>query len=109
MHSLRSRGDISFEEISLTIPCIEMAYDGGVRDLQADQGHRPRCFKTHFWYRDCPKGGRYIVVVRGMCAHISKGVCMRVLSTAQIRLMQRGRSTTFSSTGFSMRARCALT
>lgn len=51
MHSLRSRGDMSFEEISLTIPCLEMAYDGGVLDLQADQGYKPRCFKTHLWYR----------------------------------------------------------
>lgn len=51
MHSLRSRGDMSFEEISLTIPCLEMAYDGGVLDLQADQGYRPRCFKTHLWYK----------------------------------------------------------
>ena len=65
MHSLRSRGDMSFEEISNTIPCIEVAHDIGITDLQADQGYRPRCFKTHFWYPDCPKGGRYIVVVRG--------------------------------------------
>ncbi len=66
MHSLRSRGDTSFEEISLTIPCLEMGYDSGIHEFDCDQGFIPRCYKTHFWYRDCPKGAKYVVVVRGM-------------------------------------------
>lgn len=57
---------MSFEEINLVIPCLEMGYDYGYRDLNAPQVAAPRVYKTHFWQRDCPKGaGRYIYVVRG--------------------------------------------
>lgn len=57
VHSLRTGGDMSYDEISLVIPCIEMAYDYGVKDLSTwPQGDfAPRAFKTHLWYRDCPK------------------------------------------------------
>jgi hypothetical protein len=57
LHSLRTGGDMSYDEISLVIPCIEMAYDYGVKDLSTwPQGDfSPRAFKTHLWYRDCPK------------------------------------------------------
>ncbi|PRW56116.1 sulfotransferase isoform A [Chlorella sorokiniana] len=66
VQTLRSRGDMSFEEINLVIPCIEMAWDGGYKDLQAPQPWSPRVFKTHIWYPDCPKaaGVKYIFVVR---------------------------------------------
>lgn len=67
-HSLRSQGDMSFEEINIVIPCLEMAWDSGLKDLDNNNqaGHRPRLFKTHSWYHDCPKGDgvRYIVVAR---------------------------------------------
>ena len=67
-HALRSQGDMSFEEINIVIPCLEMAWDSGLKDLDNyDQGgHHPRFFKTHSWYNDCPKGDgvRYIVVAR---------------------------------------------
>jgi hypothetical protein len=67
-HSLRSQGDMSFEEINIVIPCLEMAYDSGLKDLDNDDqgGYRPRLFKTHSWYPDCPKGDgvRYIIVAR---------------------------------------------
>lgn len=64
-HGLRSGGDMNFDEISLVIPCLEMAHDYGYSDLQAPQPYNPRMYKTHFWYRDTPKGaGKYIVVVR---------------------------------------------
>jgi hypothetical protein len=67
-HALRSGGDMSFEEINIVIPCLEMAYDSGLKNLDDDTqgGHRPRLFKTHSWYHDCPKGDgvRYIVVSR---------------------------------------------
>lgn len=64
--SLRSQGDMSFEEINLVIPCLEMAYDSGYTNLDAPQGHHPRLYKTHAWYRDCPKGPgvKYIYMVR---------------------------------------------
>ena len=67
VQSLRSRGDMSFEEINLVIPCLEMAYDYGYRDLNAPQGWNPRVYKTHAWYPHCPRGGegvKYVYVVR---------------------------------------------
>lgn len=65
IHSLRTRGDMNFEEINLVIPCIEAAHDYGYTDLDAPQVAHPRVFKTHFWYRDTPRGaGKYIYVVR---------------------------------------------
>jgi len=54
---------MDFEEISVPVPWIEMAHDLG-QDLNADQGYTPRAFKTHCWYDHCPKGAKYIVVVR---------------------------------------------
>eukprot|EP00037_Helgoeca_nana_P000404 m.21561 g.21561 ORF g.21561 m.21561 type:complete len:320 (-) comp10491_c0_seq1:116-1075(-) len=68
-HQLRSgvEGDMSFEEISEVVPFIELAHDQG-QDLGAPQPGQdrglPRCFKTHAWEPHCPKGGKYIVVVR---------------------------------------------
>ena len=64
VHMLRTRGDMNFDEISLVIPCIEMALDYGYSDLNADQGSMPRAFKTHFWYDHCPKGAKYIYIIR---------------------------------------------
>ncbi|EGD72479.1 hypothetical protein PTSG_11596 [Salpingoeca rosetta] len=62
-HQLRSRGSMDFEEISAVVPWIELAHDLG-QDLEEPQVAQPRCFKTHCWYDHCPKGGKYIVVVR---------------------------------------------
>lgn len=66
VHSLRSGGDMSFEEINLVIPCLEMGWDYGYRDMDAPQGYAPRVYKTHAWRRDCPQGdgAKYIFVVR---------------------------------------------
>lgn len=66
VQSLRSGGDMSFEEINLVIPCLEMGWDYGYRDLQAAQKYSPRAFKTHFWRPHCPQtpGARYIFTVR---------------------------------------------
>ena len=65
-HSLRTAGDWSFEEINIVIPCLEMAWDAGIQNLEADQVARPRMFKTHAWYPHCPKGPgvKFIYVVR---------------------------------------------
>lgn len=62
-HQLRTGGDMEFEEISQVVPWIELAQDQG-QDLEAEQADHPRCFKTHCWYDHCPKGAKYIVVVR---------------------------------------------
>lgn len=64
-HGLRSGGDMSFEEISLVVPCLEMAGDYDYWDLQAAQPFEPRVYKTHLWYHACPKGAaKYIVIAR---------------------------------------------
>jgi hypothetical protein len=55
---------MNFEELNLEIPCLEMAYDSGLTDLDVPQAAHFRAFKTHAWHRDCPKGGRYIYLLR---------------------------------------------
>jgi hypothetical protein len=56
---------MGFEEINLVIPCLEMAHDSGIDDLDAPQVASPRVFKTHFWRPHCPAGaGRYVFLVR---------------------------------------------
>lgn len=71
VHQLRTRceGSISedFEEISEVIPFLETAYDLGmdVNNSKQDEFELfPRAFKTHAWYPHCPKGARYIYVIR---------------------------------------------
>lgn len=58
---------MSFDEINLVIPCLEMAWDYGYRDLDAPQpGAPPRIFKTHAWQHHCPwhPAAKYIYVSR---------------------------------------------
>jgi len=56
---------MSFEEIGMAVPCLEMANEYGYKDLYARQPYQPQMFKTHFWYHFTPKGaGMYIVVAR---------------------------------------------
>lgn len=66
VHSLRTGGDMNFEEINLEIPCLEMAYDYGYTDINAPQAAHPRVFKTHAWKHHCPwlDEAKYIYVVR---------------------------------------------
>lgn len=66
VHSLRSGGDTSFDEINLVIPCLEMAVDSGYGDINAPQVAVPRVFKTHAWRPFCPRGpgARYVYCVR---------------------------------------------
>lgn len=66
MQSLRTRGDMSFEEICLTIPCLEMAHDHAYGDLQAPQVGCLRAYKTHFWRPHCPleDKAKYIYIIR---------------------------------------------
>lgn len=63
VHGLRSRGDMSFGEISEVVPFLEVAFDCGI-DLNAPQRHSPRAFKTHKTADELLTGGRYIIVLR---------------------------------------------
>jgi Sulfotransferase domain len=62
-HSLRTGGDLDFDDISRVVPWIETASDLGI-DLGAAQRGDPRIFKSHLAYDDVPSGARYIVSVR---------------------------------------------
>ncbi|XP_028406629.1 amine sulfotransferase-like [Dendronephthya gigantea] len=70
LHQLRSGGDMSFDEITDVVPFLESAYDTE-RDLEAEHNFQPRCYMTHAWYSDCPKGAKYIVIYREPCASFS--------------------------------------
>eukprot|EP00873_Tetraselmis_striata_P010064 jgi/Tetstr1/430328/TSEL_020153.t1 len=63
VHGLRSRGNMDFDEISIAVPCLEMAWDSGVDPL-APQAHSPAAYKTHFYYPHCPSGCKKIFVLR---------------------------------------------
>lgn len=63
VHSLRSGGDLDFDDISEVVPWIEPAFDLG-QDLDALQRATPRAFKSHLTFDAIPKGGRYIVALR---------------------------------------------
>lgn len=62
-HGLRSGGDMSFEEISYVVPCIDYAHAMGL-DLNADHVFDPRVYMTHATWDDAPAGGRYICAFR---------------------------------------------
>lgn len=62
-HTLRTGGDLDFDDISRVVPWIEMASLGGM-DLEAPQKAEPRGFKSHLGYDRVPKGARYIVAFR---------------------------------------------
>jgi len=63
VHGLRTRGSMDFDEITLAVPWLELAFDLGI-DLAAPQAGEPRAFKTHLAWHEIPKGGRYISMVR---------------------------------------------
>ncbi|MGF1549901.1 MAG: sulfotransferase domain-containing protein [Sphingomonadaceae bacterium] len=62
-HSLRTRGDMDFEDISAVVPWIETAALLGI-DLDAEQRAEPRGFKSHLPSHMAPGGARYIVSLR---------------------------------------------
>ena len=62
-HTLRTRGDMDFEDISAVAPWIETSTDLGL-DLNAPQKANPRIFKSHLGADRIPKGGRYICSCR---------------------------------------------
>ena len=62
-HTLRTRGDMDFDDISRVVPWIETAHALGV-DLDAPQRAEPRGFKSHLAFDRVPKGARYVVSLR---------------------------------------------
>lgn len=63
VHTLRTRGDMDFDDISRVVPWIETSPGLGI-DLDAEQKANPRAFKSHLDYETIPKGGKYIVSIR---------------------------------------------
>jgi hypothetical protein len=62
-HTLRTGGDMDFDDISRVVPWIETARFVGI-DLEAPQRGAPRGFKSHLAYDDIPKGAKYVVSLR---------------------------------------------
>ncbi|QLC25264.1 sulfotransferase domain-containing protein [Parasphingopyxis algicola] len=62
-HTLRTGGDMDFDDISAVVPWVETAELLGI-DINAEQRAEPRGFKSHLSYDDMPRGARYIVSLR---------------------------------------------
>ena len=62
-HTLRTRGDMDFDDISRVVPWIETAVAIGL-DIEAPQRAEPRGFKSHLAYDQVPKGAKYVVSFR---------------------------------------------
>ncbi len=62
-HTLRTRGDMDFDDISRVVPWIETS---GVLDLDinAEQRAEPRGFKSHLTFEKLPPGSKVINVIR---------------------------------------------
>jgi len=63
VHTLRTRGDTDFDDISRVVPWIETSPALGL-DLDAEQKANPRAFKSHLSWDEMPRGGKYIIVIR---------------------------------------------
>lgn len=63
VHTLRTGGDMDFDDISRVVPWIETSAALGI-DINAEQPATPRAFKSHHEYENLPKGGKYINSVR---------------------------------------------
>jgi len=63
VHSLRTRGDMDFDDIMEVVPWLSMAHDHGI-DPNAPQKATPRVFKSHGKWHEVPRGTRYIYVIR---------------------------------------------
>ena len=62
-HTLRTRGDMDFDDISRVVPWIETS--GGLSiDINAEQVAEPRGFKSHLAWQHIPRGAKYIVSLR---------------------------------------------
>ena len=62
-HTLRTKGDMDFDDISRVVPWIETS--GSLElNINAEQKANPRGFKSHLSYATVPKGCKYINVIR---------------------------------------------
>ena len=84
VHTLRTRGDMDFDDISRMIPFIDANHLVEL-DLNAEQRANPRAFKTHLTWELCPQGGRYINVVRDPVA-----AAMSMFNFAEGSIVERG-------------------
>lgn len=62
-HTLRTDGDMDFDDISRAVPWIETAPSLAL-DINAEQKANPRGYKSHLSYDSLPKGARYVVSFR---------------------------------------------
>ena len=62
-HTLRTRGDMDFDDISRVVPWIETSAILGL-DINAPQRGRPRGFKSHLGWAQMPRGAKYVVSLR---------------------------------------------
>ncbi len=62
-HTLRTGGDMDFDDISRVVPWIETA-PALALDINAEQKADPRGFKSHLSYDALPDGARYVVSLR---------------------------------------------
>ena len=62
-HTLRTRGDMDFDDISRVVPWIETSVGLGI-DINAEQRANPRGFKSHLARDKLPRGAKYINVIR---------------------------------------------
>jgi len=63
VHTLRTGGDMDFDDISRVVPWIENSSMLGL-DINAEQRANPRAFKSHLTCEELPAGGKYINSVR---------------------------------------------
>ena len=63
LHTLRTHGDMDFDDISRVVPWVEVSHDLGI-DLSLAQKATPRLFKSHLPYERIPKPGKYVVSLR---------------------------------------------
>ena len=63
VHTLRTRGDMDFDDISRVVPWIETSTGLGI-DLDGPQKASPRAFKSHLDADTVPRGGKYINSIR---------------------------------------------
>ena len=62
-HTLRTRGDMDFDDISRVVPWIETSSRLGI-DINAEQRAAPRGYKSHLDYELIPRGAKYINIIR---------------------------------------------
>jgi hypothetical protein len=62
-HTLRTGGDMDFDDVSRVVPWLELSPLVGI-SLNAPQRAAPRGFKSHLSYDSLPKGARYVVSFR---------------------------------------------